>query len=162
MPPAQHRLWNMNFKRRGRIFGPFITSTLSPQCPYPLRVHVKSNHNHNHRCHPPPPPHREHPCHRSRAGRLQYATLIWSLLCFWERPPQYQTDPSLGHHWNAGECVTFRPITTYNHQSPHLTDNLESFFSSVLLHSFEPCLQRLAPEGPVPLWMTKLCSPPNN
>lgn len=55
------------------------------------------------------------------------------------------------HHWNVGECVTFWPITTYNYQSSHLTDNLESFFSSVLLHSFEPCLQRLAPEGLVPL-----------
>ena len=32
----------MNFKRRGRIFGPFITSALSPRCPYPLRVYVRA------------------------------------------------------------------------------------------------------------------------
>lgn len=149
MPPAQHCLWNMNFKRQGRIFGPFITSALSPRCPYPLRVHVKSSQSQS----PLPSSAPSSPrasLSSQQASRLQYATLIWSL-CFWERPPQYQTDPSLGHHWNVGECATFWPITTYNHQFLHLTDNLESFFSSVLLHSFEPCLQRFAPEGLVPL-----------
>ena len=165
MPPAQRRLWNMNFKRRGRIFGHFITSALSSRCPYPLRVYVKSNRNHH--CHPPPP-RREHPCHR-KASRLQYATLIRSLLCFWGRPPQYQTDTSLRHQNVARHLVNALlfgrpPLITVipPNLADNLADNLENFFSAVLLHSFEPCLQRLAPEGLVPLSMTKLRSPPSN